>query len=355
VSTGPGAGGPAPAADVPTTPPAASTSGGVAAGADGMSRPATSSASGAAAAAAGVPEHRTDAAATVAAAGVPEHRTDAAAGNGAAAGVPGDGGGAGAGWQLGWSADDGVLLERRGVVGLLRFARPAVRNALREQDWAGLADLVAEAGRDDGLRALVLTGDGGFFSAGFDLKHRRSGPADRSLGLVARAVLALVDSRKPVVAAVEGGAVGGGWGLALSCDLVVAAEDAFFAPPFVSRGLVPDVGLGWLLARSIGRHRANELILLGERVPAPEARSMGLVQRLAPPGQAVVVAEQLATTLASLPSRTQRIARTMVRDAADQDLEAALRQEWMDVWFNEGDEETRTARRAFLAGLGRSR
>jgi enoyl-CoA hydratase len=82
---------------------------------------------------------------------------------------------------------------------------------------------------------------------------------------------------------------------------------------------------------------------------------MGLVQRLAPPGQAVAVAEQLATRLAALPSRTQRIARTMVRDAADRDLEAALRQEWMDVWFNEGDEETSTARRTFLAGLGRSR
>jgi 2-(1,2-epoxy-1,2-dihydrophenyl)acetyl-CoA isomerase len=247
------------------------------------------------------------------------------------------------------------VLERRRGVGVLRLARPAVRNALREQDWARLAELVVQAGRDDGVRALVLTGDGGFFSAGFDLKHRRAGPADRSLGLVARAVLALVDSRKPVVAAVEGGAVGGGWGLALSCDLVVAAEDAFFAPPFVSRGLVPDVGLGWLLARSIGRHRANELILLGQRVPAAEAKGMGLVQRLAPPGQAVPVAEELAARLAALPSRTQRIARTMVRDAADQDLEAALRQEWMDVWFNEGDEETRDARRTFLAGLGRSR
>jgi 2-(1,2-epoxy-1,2-dihydrophenyl)acetyl-CoA isomerase len=273
----------------------------------------------------------------------------------AAAGAPGDTGGAAAGWELGWSAGDGVLLERRGGIGVLRLARPAVRNALREQDWARLADLVAEAGRDGGLRALVLTGDGAFFSAGFDLKDRRSGPADRSLGLVARSVLALVDSRKPVVAAVEGGAVGGGWGLALSCDLVVAAEDAFFAPPFVSRGLVPDVGLGWLLARSIGRHRANELILLGQRVSAAEAKAMGLVQWLAPAGQAVAAAEELAGRLAALPSRTQRIARSMVRDAADQDLEAALRQEWMDVWFNEGDEETRNARRTFLAGLGRSR
>ena len=274
---------------------------------------------------------------------------------GSAAGLPGNGGGAGAGWELGWSADDGVLLDRRGAVGVLRLARPAVRNALREQDWARLAELVAAAGRDRDLRALVLSGDGGFFSAGFDLKHHRPGPADRSLGLVGRAVLALVEARMPVVAAVEGGAVGGGWGLALSCDLVVAAADAFFAPPFVSRGLVPDVGLGWLLARSIGRHRANELILLGQRLPAPEARSMGLVQRLAPPGQAVSVAEELAIRLAALPSRTQRIARTMVRDAAGQDLAAALRQEWMDVWFNEGDEETRDARRTFLAGLGRSR
>jgi 2-(1,2-epoxy-1,2-dihydrophenyl)acetyl-CoA isomerase len=288
-------------------------------------------------------------------AGGPTPAVDALPGGAVAAGVPGNGGGAAAGWELGWSPDDGVVLERRGSVGVLRLVRPAVRNALREQDWARLADLAAEAGRDADLRALVLTGDGGFFSAGFDLKHRRSGPPDRSLGLVARAVLGLVDSRMPVVAAVEGGAVGGGWGLALSCDLVVAAEDAFFAPPFVSRGLVPDVGLGWLLARSVGRHRANELILLGQRLPAPEAKAMGLVQQLVPAGQALAPAEELATRLAALPSRTQRIARAMVRDAADQDLEAALRQEWMDVWFNEGDEETRDARRTFLAGLGRSR
>jgi 2-(1,2-epoxy-1,2-dihydrophenyl)acetyl-CoA isomerase len=274
---------------------------------------------------------------------------------GVAAGVAGTGGGAAAGWELAWAADDGVVLERRGNVGVLRFARPAVRNALREQDWARLGELVGEAGRDDALRALILTGDGGFFSAGFDLKHLRSGPPDRSLGLVAEAVLALVDSRKPVVAAVEGAAVGGGWSLALSCDLVVAAEDAYFATPFVNRGLVPDVGLGWLLARSIGRHRANELMLLAQRVPAPEAKTLGLVQRLAPPGQALAAAEEVAAQLAALPARTQRLARTMVRNAADQDLEAALRQEWMDVWFNEGDEETREARRNFLAGLGRSR
>jgi enoyl-CoA hydratase/carnithine racemase len=287
--------------------------------------------------------------------GGPTPAVDALPDGAVAAGVPGNEDGAAAGWELGWSADDGVVLERRGSVGVLGLVRPAVRNALREQDWARLADLAAEAGRDADLRALVLTGDGGFFSAGFDLKHRRSGPPDRSLGLVARAVLALVDSRMPVVAAVEGGAVGGGWSLALSCDLVVAAEDAFFAPPFVSRGLVPDVGLGWLLARSVGRHRANELILLGQRLPAPEAKAMGLVQRLVPPAQALAAAEELATRLAALPSRTQRIARAMVRDAADQDLEAALRREWMDVWFNEGDEETRDARRTFLAGLGRSR
>lgn len=275
--------------------------------------------------------------------------------DGVAAGVPGSGGGAAAGWEPGWSAEDGVVLERRGPIGVVRFARPAVRNALREQDWAKVGELVGEAGRDDRLRALILTGAGGFFSAGFDLKHVRSGPPDRSLGLVAQAVLALVDSRKPVVAAVEGGAVGGGWGLALSCDLVVAAEDAYFATPFVNRGLVPDVGLGWLLARSIGRHRANELMLLAQRVPAPEAKALGLVQRLAPPGRALAAAEEVAAQLAALPARTQRLARTMVRDAADQDLEAALRQEWMDVWFNEGDEETRAARRNFLAGLGRSR
>lgn len=250
--------------------------------------------------------------------------------------------------------DDSITLDVRGPVAVVELARPRARNAMREIEWALLRAVVEETDQRDDVRAVVLTGSGGFFCAGFDIKYHRPGPPDRSLPLVHAALLSLLNIRKPVVAAVQGGAVGAGWSMALACDLVVAADDSFFAPPFVERGLVPDVGLAWLLANSVGFHRATELILLSGRMPAQEGQRLGIVHEVVANDQVQEAALALAERLAALPARTARLARLMLRRALASSLETMLMHEWVDVSFNEADEGTLEARRDFLGSLGTS-
>jgi 2-(1,2-epoxy-1,2-dihydrophenyl)acetyl-CoA isomerase len=249
-------------------------------------------------------------------------------------------------------SDETVTLDIRDRVAIIEMNRPRVRNAMREDDWLRLRAALDETDRRDEVRAVVLSGSGGFFSAGFDIKYDRPGPPDRSLPVVHAAMMSVLHARKPIIAAVEGGAVGAGWALALACDMVVAADDAFFAPPFVERGLVPDVALGWFLARSVGFHRASQLILLSGRLTATEAVQLGLVQEVASTPQVRDVAMGLAERLAALPPRTARVARLMLRRAVASSLETMLMHEWADVSFNEADEGTRAARQRFLRKLG---
>ncbi|HKV21924.1 MAG TPA: enoyl-CoA hydratase/isomerase family protein [Mycobacterium sp.] len=193
-----------------------------------------------------------------------------------------------------------ILVEDRDGIALILLNRPAQRNSLRYESWSELSDaLIALAG----ARGIVLAGNGGFFSAGGDLK---TGPAhgDGAMGPAGRVehaqhVMAqLREMAVPTIAAVEGAAVGLGWSLALSCDLVVAARDAFFSAPFVARAVVPDGGLAWRLTQQLGRHRASTLLLRGNRLGAEEAHRLGLVTDIAEPGAAVDEAMAVARELA---------------------------------------------------------
>jgi enoyl-CoA hydratase/carnithine racemase len=195
-----------------------------------------------------------------------------------------------------------ILTETRDAVRVITLNRPAQRNALRYESWTALDDALRDAGSSEGVRAVVITGAGSFFSAGGDLK---TGPAWGSgpLSPAARVEHAQSVLRRvrglpvPVVAAVEGAAIGLAWSLVLACDLVVAASDAYFAAPFVARAVVPDGGLAWYLTQHLGRHRASDLLLKGARLPADEARRLGLVTDLASPGTAL---ESAITTALAL-------------------------------------------------------
>lgn len=197
-----------------------------------------------------------------------------------------------------------VLREDRGAVALLWLNRAAQRNALRYESWTELSEHLAVLAEDPDVRGVVVAGAGGFFSAGGDLK---TGPAHGAgpLGPAGRVEHAqrVMEQLKavpvPTVAAVEGAAVGLGWSLALACDLVVAASDAFFSAPFVARAVVPDGGLAWRLTHQLGRQRASALLLRGSRLAAPDAAQAGLVTELAEPGSAVEVALALLDELAS--------------------------------------------------------
>ncbi len=192
---------------------------------------------------------------------------------------------------------DPVLTERRGNVLLMTLNRPEVRNAVNAALAAGVAGALDELDGDDELAAGVLTGTGGFFSAGMDLGAFVRGESawfgDRGFaGITQRS------ARKPLIAAVEGFAVAGGMEIALSCDLIVAARGAKMGIPEVKRSLVAAGGALLRLPRRMPYHLVMELALTGDVLPAERFHELGLVNRLVEPGQAVEAALALAETIA---------------------------------------------------------
>jgi 2-(1,2-epoxy-1,2-dihydrophenyl)acetyl-CoA isomerase len=203
-----------------------------------------------------------------------------------------------------------VVVERRSdAITVITLDGPAKRNALARSTMEELVTAAREAAEDHTVRAVVVTGAAGFFSSGADLRgtgtrgEGAGGVGAPGLGLrTIQAALDLVHRMpKPVLAAVEGGAAGVAWSLALACDLTVAGQDAYFLAPFTQRGLVPDGGAAWFLLRALGRQRAAELLMLPERLPATRAEQLGLVNRVVPTGTALAEALALAQRLAEGP------------------------------------------------------
>lgn len=194
-----------------------------------------------------------------------------------------------------------VGYEMDGAVAVLTMSRPEVLNAFNETLAADLAEAVARAAGDDEARVVVLTGADGVFSSGADLKA--GFPKDRRVEDVINArfkttLEMIAGMEKPVIAAVGGPAAGVGLSFALACDLVMMAEDAYLLSPFVTIGIIPDGGATWLLARSIGYHRAYQLCIEAERIPAHRCLELGLANRVVPAADLRSQALRWAGTLA---------------------------------------------------------
>jgi enoyl-CoA hydratase len=192
---------------------------------------------------------------------------------------------------------DEVLVGRDGGVLTITLNRPEVRNAINTAVAEAVAAALADLDADQRLSVAVLTGAGGTFCAGMDLKaflagERPSLPGKGFAGFVER------PPAKPVIAAVEGAAVAGGFEIALACDLIVAAENARFGLPEVRRGLVAAGGGLLRLSRHVPYHLAVEWALTGDYVSAAEARAAGLVNRVTPPGAALTQAVEMAGRIA---------------------------------------------------------
>jgi enoyl-CoA hydratase len=193
---------------------------------------------------------------------------------------------------------DEVLVERRGAVQLIVINRPEARNALNLAVATGIRDAVDELDADGELRAGVLTGAGGTFSAGMDLKAflRGERPSFPGRGLCG---ITQTPPRKPLIGAAEGWALAGGFELLLACDLVVASTSARFGVPEVKRSLVAAAGGALLLAQRIPRAIALEMLLTGDPIDAERAAEVGLINRLVDEGQAVDIAVELAMRIAA--------------------------------------------------------
>ncbi|MCW3010844.1 MAG: enoyl-CoA hydratase [Solirubrobacterales bacterium] len=234
-----------------------------------------------------------------------------------------------------------VNLHRAGGVAKIELNRPETRNAWNQQFGSDLLAAVEATATDPEVRCVLLTGAGPGFSSGADLKDRNQPVTPEGRPDVLRVlteryhpiIRGLRTMEKPVVSAVHGGAVGIGLSLALSADLVLAAESSYFLLAFVNIGLVPDGGSSVFVPNRIGFTRAAELAMLGEKLPAPKALEWGLVNRVYPDDALGPESEALAGRLAAGPTRSyagtkrQLNAWMQGRMEAQLELEATLQAE----------------------------
>jgi enoyl-CoA hydratase len=247
-----------------------------------------------------------------------------------------------------------VRVEVRGAITVVEIDRPGARNAVDGATAEALAAAFRAFAADEGQRVAILTGAGGTFCAGADLKALGEGRGNR---VEAEGDGPLGPTRmllpKPCIAAVEGYAVAGGLELALWCDLRVAARDATFGV-FCRRFGVPLIDGGTVrLPRLIGMSRALDMILTGRAVGAEEALGMGLVNRLCEPGQALASALVLAGEMAALPQDCMRNDRLSVYEQAALSQEEALRNEFQRGLSSLASPEFVPAVSRFVAGQGR--
>lgn len=211
--------------------------------------------------------------------------------------------------------DDGLLI--------VTLSEPARRNPVGHATRLALLAHLAEAEADDAVRAVVLTGAGGHFSAGGDIRDQgeRSIAAHRDrFATIRDLVLRMVRLSKPLVAAVEGWAAGGGFALAMACPTIIASRQARFTASFTKIGLIPDMGLLATLPARIGPARARQMILDNRVVEAPEAQALGMSDQLCASGEAL----DRASAIARLQAEAAPLPRQFIIDWFARDVAAAL-------------------------------
>jgi 2-(1,2-epoxy-1,2-dihydrophenyl)acetyl-CoA isomerase len=224
-----------------------------------------------------------------------------------------------------------IIWEQSGAVGRLTLNRPQTLNAWTAQFGSELKQAVEQEAAQDSVRSVLITGAGRGFSSGADLKAGFD-PADDGMPDIRKelheiyhpAIAGIRRLPKPVVAAVNGPAVGIGCSLALACDLVLAAESAFFGLAFVNIGLMPDGGSTALVPPAVGKARAFQMALLGERIPAPQALDWGLVNWVYPDDRLMDEAQSLVDRFAVGPTRSYASSKQALNRFLYGDLDAQL-------------------------------
>ncbi|HMK62357.1 MAG TPA: enoyl-CoA hydratase-related protein [Acidimicrobiales bacterium] len=245
------------------------------------------------------------------------------------------------------SVEDQVLHRVQNRVSWITLNRPEVRNAITPDQRERVIGLLEAASADVEVGAVVLTATGEGFCTGADLRAGRRAPTPRPEGAperivgdaarmirrgAQRLVSTILDCEKPVVAAVNGTAAGIGAHMAFACDLVVAAEEARFIEVFVRRGISPDGGGAYLLARRTALQRAKEMVFFGDDLAATEAERLGLVNRVVPRAQLQQAAAELSERLAAGPTKAIAMAKWLLNRSLDSDRATAFEEE---AWAQE--------------------
>ena len=222
-----------------------------------------------------------------------------------------------------------VLVERPAEgVATLRINRPEARNALNLEVRKAIAQHLTAFGDDDAVRCVILTGDDKAFAAGADIKDMvDAGPVEILSRGIHRLWRVIAGCPKPMIAAVNGYALGGGCELAMTCDIIIAGESARFGQPEVKIGIIPGGGATQRLVRAVGKFKAMKICLTGELIDARDAYAMGLVSEIVPDADVEKRAVEMAQQIAALPPLAVQQIKEVILGGEDAPLDAALKLE----------------------------
>ncbi|MSO91746.1 MAG: enoyl-CoA hydratase [Acetobacteraceae bacterium] len=211
---------------------------------------------------------------------------------------------------------DHIIITREAGVMEIRLNRPDKKNALTRDMYAAIADAMDASNTDPGVRAIILTGTGDAFTSGNDVRDFQARAATNTASPAGRFLPTISTLKKPLIAAVNGAAIGIGATMLMHADLIVAARSASFLMPFTALGLVPEAGSSLLVPQAIGLRRANAMLLLGDRIDAATAADWGLINLVVDDTDLLPTARALAARLVALPPEAVRQTKALIRAGA---------------------------------------
>ena len=243
---------------------------------------------------------------------------------------------------------DEILTERSGGILRVQLNRPTKKNAMTSAMYVALADVFNEAAKDDRTRVVLWHGAGDSFCAGNHVEDFLKNPPGPGEIPQARLMSALIEFDKPLVAAVQGAAIGGGTTMLTHCDFVYAGESAKFQMPFINLALVPEFGSSWSIPARVGQLRAAELILLGAPFDARRAADLGLVTAVVPDRDLMATATETARKLAAKPAGALQVSKRLMKRPFREQLRAAVKVENEEFVTRLRSDDAKEAFAAFL-------
>ena len=241
-----------------------------------------------------------------------------------------------------------IIKERSGSILRVQLNRPAKKNAMTMSMYVTLADILNDAAKDEQVHVVLWHGAGDSFCAGNDVEDFLKNPPGPGESPQARLMNAFINFDKPLIAAVQGAAIGGGTTMLTHCDFVYAGETTKFQMPFINLGLVPEFGSSCSVPMRIGHLRAAELILLGLPFDARRAAELGLVTRVVPDQELLATATETAQKLADKPAGALQACKRLMKRSSREQIEQAMKVEGEEFASRVRSAEAREAFTAFL-------